>query len=115
MRKLFKLTFLLLGVFILSNCSAPKPLYYWGNYQDTYYKNMKKADEKAYDNHIATLDFILTTSAENEVRVPPGIYAEYGYIKLAEGNPTEARKFFELEMATYPESAQLMTLLLDNL
>ena len=115
MKKLIKVSSFLLGVLILSSCIAPKPLYYWGNYQETYYKNMKRADEKAYANHIATLDNILQLAEENGTKAPPGIYAEYGYIKLTEGDSAEAKRLFELEIATYPESAQIMKLLIDNL
>jgi len=115
MKNVLKFSLFILGVIFISSCATQEPLYYWGNYQDTYYKNMKKADETAYDNHIATMDNILLLAEEKGTKVPPGVYAEYGYIKLKEGNVEEAKRFFELEMATYPQSIQLMKLLIDNL
>ena len=107
---------LFIGVlFFFFSCTTQKPLYYWGGYQDTFYKNMKKADENAYINHIATLEWIMSNADELGMKVPPGIYAEYGYLKLMEGETDIAKKYYELEMETYPESANLMQLLMNNL
>ena len=41
-------------------------------------------------------------------RVPPGMYANLGYLYLKSGNAKEALANFEREKATYPESAHFM-------
>lgn len=104
--------FLAIG-FLVSNCGVT-PLYYWGNYPHTFYKQIKKADEKAEQNHKDELLKIINTSQEKELRVPPGVYAELGFMMLAEDSEA-SRRYFQLEMDTYPESAQLMQLLIENL
>ena len=115
MKKKLTFSWILLSLFLLSGCFGPKPLYYWGNYQSTYYKNMKKADDKAYDNHVLSLLTIIDKSKEKGLKVPPGVYAELGHVRLSEGDNVEAKKYFELELATYPESIQTMKLYIDKL
>ena len=47
--------------------------------------------------------------------VPPGTYAEYGYLLGMEGKHEEAIKMFEREMALYPESAPFMRYMIKRL
>lgn len=115
MKKITKLTLFLLAVFFLASCTATKPLYYWGNYSDAYYKYIKKADDKATERYKASIETILAQSKKLEINVPPGIYAEYGFLFLKEGNKAEAKTYFNLEMETYPESKILMTKLISTL
>jgi hypothetical protein len=89
---------------IVSSCA--KPLYY--------YKNVKRADEKAFDNHKENLISIIAKSEQKKTRVPPGVYAELGFLFLPDDGEAAGR-YFQLEMETYPESTQLMKVLIDNL
>ena len=97
---------------IVSSCA--KPLYYWGTYSNTYYKNVKRADEKAFDNHKENLISIIAKSEQKHTQVPPGVYAELGFLLLPDDGEAAGR-YFQLEMETYPESTQLMKVLIDNL
>jgi hypothetical protein len=115
MKKITKLTLLILAVFFLASCKPTRPLFYWGNYSDAYYKYIKKADDKATERYKTSIVNIIEKSKEWEIKVPPGIYAEYGYLFLQEGNKDEARKYFNLEMETYPESRIFMTKIMSNL
>ena len=89
-------------------------MYYWGNYPNTYYKQIKKADDNALENHKTELENIITRSGEMDIRVPPGVYAELGFIIMQE-DAEKATQYFQLEIETYPESSQLMNLLIENL
>ena len=63
---------------LISGC-AEKSMYYWGSYSSSlnnYYKNPGERDkfvEKLQQD---------IEKAEQKNKVPPGIYAEYGYMML---------------------------------
>ena len=40
--------------------------------------------------------------------VPPGIYAEYGYLQLQQGNNAQAIALFKQEKALWPEATVFM-------
>ena len=98
---------MVLGVltgFALSAC-APQPMYVWGSYEGglySYYENPENIEVlmKALDTTIV--------SGEESKRVPPGIYAEYGYILLIRNEDDEAISYFKREKSAWPESAVLM-------
>lgn len=80
-------------------------MYAWGNYEGglySYYENPEKIEilMKALDSTIV--------NAEESKRVPPGIYAEYGYILLIRNEDDEAISYFKKEKAAWPESVVLM-------
>jgi hypothetical protein len=115
MKKISKITIFILAVLFLASCTPVKPLYYWGNYSDAYYKYIKKADEKATERYKASLNTIFEQSKKLEIKVPPGINAEYGYFLLKQGNKEDARKYFNMELETYPESKIFMTRVIETL
>jgi hypothetical protein len=92
---------------LLLGCAA-KPLYYWGSYEKSLYAYKKEPTEDTRKDHIETLQDIIKVSQEEGTRVPPGVYAEYGYIMLQTGKKAEAMKYFDLEQKTYPESALMV-------
>lgn len=80
-------------------------MYHWGNYEKNlykYYKNPGEVEEMA-----ESLAKIIERG-EVDGRVPPGIYAEYGYLLLITGNSGEAITYFEKEKMRWPESSMLM-------
>lgn len=87
-------------------------MYSWGGYSAElldYYKNpgegAKFAErlEKDIEN------------AEKKDRVPPGLYAEYGYMMLELGEVNTAVIFFTKEKDKWPESAHLMDTVIGQL
>jgi hypothetical protein len=87
----------------LSGC-APQPLFYWGNYSETLYDYKKNPDQKTLDAHKKSLQDILDESPKKNRQVPPGVYAEYGYILLKEGKDQDGLRYLDKEQAVYPES-----------
>lgn len=84
---------------------APNSMYQWGNYEHklySYYKNPAEVEKLA-----ESLAKIIE-KGEMDGRVPPGIYAEYGYTLLITGNIEEAVTYFEKEKIRWPESTILM-------
>jgi hypothetical protein len=96
------LLFLLLG--FLAGCATQKPLYYWGNYSSSLYKYKKSPTEENLKAHKAVLLKIMEESSKMNLRVPPGVCCEYGYLLLKEGKKEEALHYFDLEEKAYPES-----------
>ncbi len=98
---------LLIIALALSGCASPQ--YQWGIYEHAlygYYKNPERLDKYA-----AELARIITIG-EAANKVPPGIYAEYGYVLLIQGKRNEAIAYFEREKKAWPESIQLMDIMI---
>ena len=51
-------------------------------------------------------------AAEAKQTVPPGLYAEYGYLLLETGNAQQAIVYFEKEKEAWPESTVIMDTML---
>jgi hypothetical protein len=97
-------------VLFLQGCAANRK-YAWGNYDSTLYRHYKNPQDKA--KNLDKLKEILEV-AEREDRVPPGLYAEYGYALYETGNISEAIINFEKEKAKWPESNILMEKMIRN-
>lgn len=91
---------------VMVTACAPQTKYSWGGYEGalySYYKNPTEAK--------GTAEVIAKTIADAEgkgKKVPPGLYAEYGYLQLELGGADAAIASFEKEKAAWPESAALM-------
>jgi hypothetical protein len=97
----------------LSGCvSAPQSLYEWGSYQKDLLRYSKNPGEtkKFSDSLLVTIQ-----KAETAHRVPPGLYAEYGYTLLDQGDVNGATSYFVKERDLWPESAELMNRLIGRL
>lgn len=106
-KKSIFISFLLFVFLFLIGCASQKQ-YYWGDYSNTLYAYRKNASDENLLKHKATLENIIQESADRNLRVPPGVYAELGYIYLRQNNNDTAIKYFDLEAKTYPESKLFM-------
>jgi hypothetical protein len=95
-------------IFSLMGCRAQNR-YNWSNYDTKMYKHYKNPAER--EAFIQELKEILD-SAEPEGTVPPGIYAEYGYVMYEQGNNQQAVVYFQKEANKWPESRSFMTKLI---
>lgn len=86
-------------------CATQRPMYSWGDYSSSLYKLKKEPNDENLQKHKQVLVKIVEDSKENGLRVPPGVYCEYGYILIKEGKTDEALKYLDLEEQTYPASA----------
>ena len=114
MRKLY------LGVFFIVLCClaatgcTPQKMYYFGDYSKTLYSLEKNQDEESLLKHKQGLETIISESETRNLPVPPGIYAELGYINLKSNNSKEAIRLFQAESQLYPESRHLMDRLIQS-
>lgn len=89
---------------LLSACASPR-LYEWGGYEPSLYKLMKNPQDvqKYGEKLLSTIE-----RGESSGKVPPGLYAEYGYVLVQLNKPQEAIAFFEKEKTHWPESSVFM-------
>lgn len=89
----------------LSGCAA-KPLYDWGDYPKTLLKRSKgNLTSQEYAERLAAT---IKTLESTRKKVPPGLFAEYGFALLETGNVQGAVTQFGKEGSAYPESASFM-------
>ena len=110
--KIIIFSFFWVGISI-AGCSAPK-MYYFGDYSKTLYALEKNQNEESLLNHKQELEKIISESEAKGLPIPPGIYAELGYICLNGNDTNEAIRLFNNELSLYPESKQLMDRLIQS-
>lgn len=88
----------------LSGCAHPS-LYTWNSYDETLYKYYK--DPVEHERFITVLKETLD-NGEATGRVPPGIYAEYGFAMFEMGDTQTAIQYYRKEADKWPESRLFM-------
>lgn len=96
------------------SCATQKQMYCWGNYSDSLYDCKKKPGAETLSKHQAVLENIIEESTKREMRIPPGVCAELGYIYAAQNNKNKAIELFNMEKKIYPESTILMDRLISQ-
>ena len=96
------------------NCATQKQMYCWGNYSDSLYECKKNPGAETLAKHKEVLENIIEESKKRELRIPPGVSAELGYIYAVQNNNSKAIELFNLEKKTYPESSILMERLISQ-
>lgn len=104
MVRIARLAVIFMFALLVVSCASTKKLYSWYDYQEDYYHYLKNADGESYDKLIATYDKIIAEQKETRGVVPPGIYADYGYLLMEKGKTAEAKAMFAKEIELYPES-----------
>lgn len=114
MRKLYWGVFFTVLCCLVSAGCAPKKMYYFGNYSNTLYSFEKNQNDESLLKHKQELETVITESESRNLPVPPGIYAELGYINLKSNNSKEAIRLFQAESQLYPESRHFMDRLIQS-
>lgn len=100
---------MLAGIMLLSGCAKPL-LYDWGGYADSleccYVKGDAAQAEQSLRDQMAGYG--------TDRHVPPGVYADYGFLLFRRGDAGAAQAYFEKEKSAFPESAYLMDKLIDR-
>ena len=87
---------------------APPPLFYWGHYEESLYKRHTDASDLGQAEAFKMLELTIQEAEAKNSRVPPGVYADYGYLLFKQGKVEDAVVFFRKEAETYKESKYLM-------
>ena len=96
----------------LAGCVSNNSLYEWGSYQHDLLAYSKNPGEGKKFASSLSMDI---QKAEKAHKVPPGLYAEYGYTLLDSGDSRGAVEYFTKERDHWPESAALMNKLIKRL
>ena len=97
--------FLLLITSLLASCSAnKKSLYTWNKYENTSYNYVKNNDENATKGLIEEYKKIINNQKGTRGTVPPGIYADYGFLLIQTNRVEEGKLMLQKEIELYPES-----------
>ena len=94
---------LLITVFV-SGCGV-KYRYEWSDYDKKLYSHYQNpADKEEFAKALKeTLDDAVSSN-----QIPPGIFAEYGFLMQEQGNSLEAIQYYQKEADKWPESKFFM-------
>ncbi len=102
---------LLLGIALLSGCATSSQLYDWGRYQGSLEQRYEREDSAQAEQMVREQ----MAAYGGSQRVPPGVYADYGFLLFRRGDTAGALAFFEKEKRAFPESTILMDRLIDRI
>lgn len=94
----------ILSIVVLIGCNPTQGAFYWGDYSESLYAFKKNPDEKTLDAHKKSLLEIITESPKKDMKIPPGVCAEYGYLLLKGGNEKDGLEYLDKEQTLFPES-----------
>jgi hypothetical protein len=88
-------------------CAARTPhTYHWGSYETALYGHYKNPQDP--EPYLRSLREVIDRCESRGGRMPPGIYAEYGYALYEQRRYGEAEAYFGKEHDLWPESRPLM-------
>lgn len=99
----------------LSSCGSPTTLYSWHDYEDATYQYSKRQTEEL---QVKVLEqYKKVTEKQKGIRgvVPPGMYAEYGFLLYKTGKKEEGLGFLKKEIELYPESEAYISRIIKQL
>lgn len=91
---------------------APATLYQWNGYDNRLYAHYRNPQDR--ETWIEGLKVTMIEAEQSGRRVPPGIYAEFGFALYEEGRFPEAVAYFGKERDLWPESKLLMDKMIRN-
>lgn len=94
----------LLASFLCISCNVQKPLYTWSKYDLTSYNYLKNKDEKSTQALMTSYKNIIEKQKGSRGVVPPGVYADYGFVLLMSNRTEEGKNMLTKEISLYPES-----------
>lgn len=104
MKKILYMGVLALIALITTSCTSTQHLYSWYNYEDIVYQYSKNPNEKLQAKVIEQYKAVIERQRGTRATVPPGLYAEYGFLLYKTGKKEEGIKFMKQEIELYPES-----------
>lgn len=91
-------------IFITLAACGNNKLYSWYDYEETSYKYSKTLTEKSREKLIKQYEKMIEKQSEARGVVPPGLYAEYGFLLYKLDQQEKGIGFMRKEIDLYPES-----------
>ncbi len=100
---------IIIVLFLITSCGTPSSLYTWGNkkkfdYHTNSYNYLKISDEESINSIKNSYINIIEEQRGTRKTVPPGIYADYGFLLVSNGEEKKGIEMLKQEMILYPES-----------
>ncbi|WP_159911114.1 DUF4810 domain-containing protein [Pantoea sp. 18069] len=99
---------------LLLGCAAPQSLYRWNDYPAQVYSYLK-SDDASHEEQIQRFEKGIAQTAATNAALPPGYLAHLGLLYLNIGRTDDALHAWQQEKASFPESAQFIDYLIDNM
>lgn len=108
---------LLMGICVLAlaSCDTPKRLYSWYDYENITYQYSKKRTPELEAKVLQQYQKMIENQSNTRGVVPPGLYAEYGYLLYKTGKKEEGISFLKQEIQLYPESEKYISRIVKQL
>lgn len=104
-----------LAVFFAGCAPRQAPMYYFGKSELALYASKRLPTEENRQKLRESLEDVVQQSQKDGMRVPPGVFAHLGYLKLLENNTAEATLFFAREKQLYPEATVFMDRMINKI
>lgn len=110
-----KLLLPILLLFTIAGCKTRKTPFSWEGYSESLYNVKENPSEESVKQHKEVLRSIIDRSNEDEeLQVPPGVYAELGYYLMKGNKMDEGKKYLQKEKELYPESRPFVREVIDR-
>jgi hypothetical protein len=109
-RKSFSRVLYIIFATSIVGCATPT-IYHWGEFEEGLHDRFVNEDHAQADVYLLET---INTASEQNFKVPPGAYADYGFILFRRGDHEGAKAYFEKEKNAFPESSALMTKLIEQ-
>jgi hypothetical protein len=83
-------------------------LYQWGQYEDSLHTRVVDVSPEGRQKAFRMLEQTIQAAEQAGQRVPPGVYADYGYLLYRGNRPDDAVRYLRKEAELYPEAKPLM-------
>lgn len=103
------------AVLTITSCTTTKTLYSWYNYEDITYQYSKKRTDELKVKVMEQYQKLTDKQKGTRGVVPPGLYAEYGYMLYMTGKQEEGLNFLKEEIKLYPESEKYISRIIKQL
>lgn len=110
-----KVIFILMSGLFLMSCGGQKSLYSWYDYEDATYQYSKKATDELRVKVLEQYKKMIDNQKGLRGVVPPGLYAEYGYMLYKSGKKDEGISFLKQEIKLYPEAESYVSRIIKQL
>lgn len=108
-RQFYAGCFYLIIATVLSGCTPS--IYSWGGFEQGLYERYVNEQQSQADAYLLQT---ISDAEQNHLKVPPGAYADYGFVLFKRGDRDGAAAYFEREKQAFPESSALMSKLIER-
>lgn len=112
-----KCLWVICGFFAISitSCVSTSNLYSWYDYEDTTYEYSKKQTDELQKKVLEQYQKMIEKPNASRKTVPPGLFAEYGYLLIKNGKRDEGLSMLKREIEIYPESESYISRIINQM